>query len=62
MAKRIEKRTLRADHLDVLVRRGPRTIVGKMRLARNARRQGGGFPCSTPEFPVHALENSLFRG
>ena len=42
MAKRIEKRTLRADHLDVLVRRGPGTIVGKMRLARKRAPPGQG--------------------
>jgi hypothetical protein len=35
-----KKRTLRPDHPDALVRRGPRTAAGKRRVAQNARRHG----------------------
>jgi hypothetical protein len=35
-----KKRTLRPDHPDALVRRGPRTAAGKRRVAQNARSHG----------------------
>jgi hypothetical protein len=44
MVKHVKKRRLRPDHPDALVRRGPRTIAGRRRVAQNARRHGLSVP------------------